>query len=140
VLRDIAPCLWLTTDIINWGLIPYEIKSYISQQHGQPFAINNANHWTNSCSYVTEQFCDWVIERIIAVDAGAIPLPPCESVSDEGIIRQANDEHGRWKIYADCGISPVGVMPAAPLQHYPRSSLLRGINEKYPIEKYPIVT
>lgn len=138
LLKKLAPCLWVTTDVINWRMTTFDMMRHIEiaqriwRSKQIPICWNAQNVWTNSCSYVTPEFCQYVIDTCIGVDAGRLPLPQCELVSDESILRETINrfEH---EVFPSVGISAVNLFPGAPLIHYPRSSLTRGIDERWAV-------
>lgn len=124
MLRDLAPCWVITTDMLNRNFQPEQAKQLELDHHG--LAISLQKPWTNAAMFVTRWFCMHVIKTIMDVDEGILPMPAGQIITDEMIIRERNMMQyvchpiGRFAWVDD-------KWDEAQLLHFSRSSILRGL-------------
>jgi len=110
-----------TIDTINQHLLP-EALPLISKHEG---ALSGGKMFTLSFMRVNEAFCENVIIHLNAVDAGEAPLPMCNHISDESIIREKFLDVPCLDIIDFSRIS--SAWKTAPLLHYSRSMVVRAM-------------
>lgn len=124
VLRDLAPCWFTTTDIINRGFDPSWAESM-----DQDLPKSVARNFTTACMYVTRSYCEQAIEIIKAYDQGKFSTILCDLVSDETILRYYGPRVERLDLMSHA-LAETG-WKDQPLWHVPRS-VLQHYAKEYP--------
>lgn len=118
-LRKLAPCLFVTIDVINFGLKEREMKLVCHLTFESALTFNKTPNWSNSCCYVSREFCDWAIDTIYKVDSGKLAMPRCIITTDEAIMREnLTFQHRVYTCYHESG----------NLIHYHRSMLANALD------------
>lgn len=116
-LKDLAPCWFTTTDIINNGFHP-------ERSDVEPKPLSVAKGFTTACMFVTREYCEQAIETVRNYDDGKFPALTADLVSDETILRYYGpkiltpDLMSHALAETNWQSKPLWHVPRSVLQHY----------------------